>query len=291
MNYQVIGDLNELKFFWKYGIPKLQPQEAIHLSVSYRNKELNEEERKYYGLGRSEMCDAEVVRHEKFEAVVQQLRRWEYPVEGAISNTGIPKPQKARRIYVSVNPVDMMKSSRDLINEIGKFHDGLLASSLKGSKDGVDANWYGLVKIMSSNRSIFARNEGTRHWIDIDADFECEYPDFNPISLIDAINDRLWTGTNRQQRSGQVMAVRTKGGIHFLLKKSWIRENPKIIADIIHKELERIPAVQKVNEVVVNNNNMIPCPGTFMGEEIVAKVLNKKDFESIEPFHPELDQQ
>jgi hypothetical protein len=41
----------------------------------------------------------------------------------------------------------------------------------------------------------------------------------------------------------------------------------------------------KAKEIVRNTNEMIPCPGTYVDEDFIIKVLNKEDFSEEHKLH------
>ena len=71
---------------------------------------------------------------------------------------------------------------------------------------------------------------------------------------------------------GNVMAIKTAGGIHLLFRKEKVKLNPEFICNHIRNILPR------AKEIVRNTNEMIPLPGTRQYEQYLVTVLNKEDF-------------
>ena len=67
------------------------------------------------------------------------------------------------------------------------------------------------------------------------------------------------------------MAVKTGGGMHFLIRREKIKFDPK---HLIQKIEEILPDAK---EVVRNKNEMIPMPGTFQ-YGVPVEIWNKEDF-------------
>jgi hypothetical protein len=266
--YKVVADENEVKWFYEYGIPHLTEREVHFLSVSFRNKVLTQEERDLYGLGRSEMCDKIVVRHDTYSKFLEALRRLEYNEQGSISKTGLPKPQKARRIYVNIVPIDAYNASKDLAQTIIDTHGMLVDSALKQEQKALDNAWYKIRKLFDSTQSVFARNYSARRWYDIDVDVDGPLPLYFAEELCNDLNSRLGVSN--------VMLVVTSGGFHTLIRRSALKCNP----DTFMRQIKDLARIRKVNvtEVIHNTNEMIPMPGTWMGETTMAFVFNKSDF-------------
>jgi len=270
-NYRFLADEDELKFFWDYGLPPLKQNEIYFISLSARNKLLTEEERLFYQLGRSEMFGKQQIRHDNFGVLLQHIKRFECRRDAYLTKAGIPYPQKVLRVYLNLTPIDAYKAMKDQINYLTEVLTSLTDSALNNSKNGIDDSFYKVRKSFDTCQSLFARNFGTKEWIDIDIDLNEDYSEKLFCDIKTVFKEYF-------SENSDVMFIRTSGGIHCLIRKNKLKTNP----DDIYKKLSHIV---KAKEIVRNTNEMIPCPGTYMDEDFIVRVLNKNDFSEEDKLH------
>jgi hypothetical protein len=284
--YKFVEDEDELRWFWTYGIPPLKKNELYFASLSARNKRLTLEERTQYKLGRSEMFAKTIIRHDDFNNFVKHLRRFECDKRGFLTKAGVPYPDKVLVLYFNICPINAYTSLQDLIKESLASQKQLLDAALTGKDDAINESWHKLTKMWDSTQSIFARNFGTREWLDLDLDID-NYKTAKGWSAIDKIKSWM-TGF---LGVGNVMLVQTTGGIHCLIRRSSLAELSKSVkADPMKRILTMItPNLElggiNVKEVVRNDNEQIPLPGTLQYGSLVT-VLNKDDFSEEHMLHP-----
>jgi intracellular sulfur oxidation DsrE/DsrF family protein len=158
-----------------------------------------------------------------------------------------------------------MKVLMEARKKLDDINDELTFSLLKNSEDGIKEAFHKMNKMHDTILSLYARNEGTKYWIDFDIDCADE---FMTKAVIDNIHNLLISAFEKKN----FVMVRTPGGIHILVKKESIKKDPKILCEKI------ITILPQAIEVVRNINAMIPLPGTFAREKLVY-ILNKKDFD------------
>lgn len=279
--YEIIWDEAELKKFYDTILARkaLLPNEVRYCSLSARNKYLDEEERKVYHLGRSEMFGKQVVRHETWEAYLQAVRRYECNVQGYLTKSGLPYPQKVMVCYANINPSDVLKTIGEMNKAIDENKDALVFAAIKGSKAGVDDAFHKIRKVEDKLISLYARNIGTKTWVDFDFDID---KSFVPVvaAQVDAFLRTLGDVDHHW--------VDTKGGAHMLLLKDHLKFNPGCLSTIgyialwyanqLDSGVDPIPfslanadVVNQVKsltsqfEIIQNSNQMVPCPGTLQG--------------------------
>jgi len=262
-NYKFLADEQELRFFWEYGIPTLKPNEVYFVSLSCRNKQLNEMEREFYKAGRSEMFAKQQIRYDDWSVFLQHIKRFEVRQDAYLTKSGKPYPQKSLVIYWNLANIDAYKAMKDQMNHLAEIMGSLTDAALKNSQGGLEEGYYKVRKSFDTAQSLFARNFGHREWIDFDCDAE-DITAGQYQSVIDHLNADFGVGN--------VMAIKTAGGIHFLIRKSVVKINPQIVCNYI---LGRVP---QAKEVVRNSNEMLPLPGTWQYENHVVTVMNKENF-------------
>jgi hypothetical protein len=268
--YKFLADLDELFWFWTYGIAPLKPNELYFVSLSSRNKMLNEEERQKFHVSRSEMFAKQQIRHDDFGSFLQHIKRFEVNKEAYLTKAGVPFPEKTLVVYFNICNINAYTAMRDQINHLTEIMGSLTDASLKNSQNGIDEAFYKVRKSFDTCQSLFARNFGTKTWIDIDID--------SPIINSDQVNI-LRNTLNYKFGIGNVMLVKTGGGIHCLIRKEKVHENPKLICSSIAH------IFPNNKEIVQNHNEMIPCPGTWSYGDHIVHILNKDDFSKEHQLH------
>lgn len=273
--YKIIWDEAELKKFYDTILTRkaLLPNEVRFISLSCRNKYLDMAERKIYGLSRTEMFGKQVVRHETWEAYLQAVRRYECNVQGYLTKNGLPYPQKALVCYANINPSDVLKTIGEMNKAIDESKDALVFAAIKGSKAGVDDAFHKIRKVEDKLLSLYARNIGTKTWVDFDFDI-----DKSLVPAVVDIMDAFFLAKGNPEHHW----VDTKGGAHMLFFKENIRYDPACICAMgavaleiamrlakgnvpQHIDLDAAHAVFDSVEIIKNSNEMIPIPGTLQG--------------------------
>jgi len=150
---------------------------------------------------------------------------------------GIPK--KCVVCYVNINPVSMKKASMEFAKDVIDFSGN------------PDASLYRHALSKFHNRIQTSRSR--KVWIDVDFDTE----------KFEIVSDFL-TYLNDNKVSYQV--VHTKSGFHVLLLRDTIHIN-------FHQKVQELnKKVAPDGEVVVNDNGMIPVPGTYQAGAAVSLV-------------------
>lgn len=237
--YNLIHDETQIEGFIDLVFPDLQGHEAIYVSLSARNKYLDEEARKVYQIGRSEMFNRQVVRNPKrFLNKIKEMSIYpQYSQKGEV----FPIEPNLMTVYVNINPVDLTQAFH---NASQVFYDRLL------NKD-MHIDTYSLFK------TEIQKTRSRRNFIDLDLDVP-----FIPEE------QRLWLVNNIKKQLtdvADVIPIQTISGAHFMLSN--------IIGDYT-KIMSRVPYLLHDNkcyseyekfEFTKNNNFMVPLPGTYQG--------------------------
>jgi hypothetical protein len=95
------------------------------------------------------------------------------------------------------------------------------------------------------------RCRGQKKFIDIDFDIDKATEFHILVSFRDFLRENNIT----------YHVIETKSGYHVLMERATIKCN-------FHTKVKELHALVK-DEVIVNNNEMIPCPGTLQGNHLV----------------------
>jgi len=268
-NYRFLADEEELKWFWDYGIPPLQKNEIYFVSLSARNKQLNEKEREEYKVGRSEMFGKQQIRYDDWGQFLRHIKRFEVRKDAYLTKAEIPYPQKVLVVYWNITPIDAYKAMKDQMTYLNEVLSSLADSAIKNSQGGIDEAFYKVRKSFDTCQSLFARNFGHKEWVDFDIDSVLDYDQ----------KIKVWDYFRQQFGTGNTMFIETAGGLHCLLRKSCLKKNPQIICN------ELLIILPNAKEIVRNTNEMIPLPGTYQYGNHIVKIFNKEDFKDEHKLH------
>lgn len=264
--YKVIGDINELKYFYDNVLVKPEFGESIMICHSARAKKLSEEEKKTLCLGRSEMFHTEISKKRideeytwiDFLSLVSKL---EVNKTAYLTKNKLPYPDTSLVSYIYMNPCSEAKCAQDTLNRINVINQDLISSAISGSANGVSDSVGKLSTISNHIKSCHAQNPSRKIWIDIDID--CEFTGNEAIKPIKET-------TLSYFKEEDFFMIRTVGGVHILLKRSALKFNPNDFCKAIETALQGYSLFP--SEIKKNDNCMIPIPGTYQYGKIVRVI-------------------
>jgi hypothetical protein len=279
-------DIDELKWFWTYVMRPLKPNEVYFISTSARNKRLNETEREYFKIGRSEMWYKEIIAKDDFSRFLRGIRRCEANKLAYLTKGGMPYPDKVLVLYTNISPVDAYSAMTKQIDSLIITQRTLVDSVLKNSQQGIDQAYQNIRHSHTTGQSVFARSFSDSDWVDIDSDIE-NYNTAEAFDAVQNIKDYLYQEVGK----GNFIQVQTVGGFHWLIRKSKLSyvgrkyKSDPVQAIIACMTSILTPRGITINEIVKNKNEMIPLPGTVQYGIHIVTVLNKNDFGETEKLH------
>lgn len=248
--HKFIFSLKELMNFYDKILPPLGINEVYFISLSARNKYLTDEEKKELGLGRTEMFARKIVREQNLEKFIKKIREYEKNAAAYLTKYGYPIPSKCITIYLNINPSNVLKAYNEFSKTMAEYYMelGMRASSKKN----IDEVSKRINKIDVLLMNCIQKNQGIKHYIDIDFDIPKE-----SFYLVKAFVNML------KEKGVEYFVIDTKSGYHVLLKRNTITYNfNEDIEKIIHKGFQ--DGLQDF-EIINNKNLMIPLPGTLQG--------------------------
>ena len=245
MKYSLIKDWDMVNRFINL-LSELKDDEVYFLSLSARVKYLTMKEREEYQLGRTEMFSRRVVRSkEQFEVILKNLS---VLFDERTTKNGLPIPEKARVVYVNINPSSMSKAYFVFNKQMNREIKDIVRALQRGK----EANYTGIRmmdrKIMNAIQKCSSRN----YFIDIDAD-----------GISEDTRDFIIKGLYNNDIDYHI--IQTQGGYHFLIRCESIKGKDKELYEIRVKA----DAQCKQGEVIFNKNKMIPFPGTLQAGKLV----------------------
>ena len=313
--YQMISDVEELKWFFEHVVMKPQVNESYSAVFVSRHKKLTKEEQETIGLTRkeSEFLATQTFRLGKFkdalyidednnwtfENFLKRIRRFNVDKYAYTTALGEPIPTKTLAIIFYVNPCDDIKVCREFVNQYADVTQSI-AKAMLGGKTTVDNlqsyQWFGNAE--NNLKHLKANQKGTRYWLDFDIDVPKWFKERKDVYTIFDENGNTYEGgffENLRNRlriifgKGNYVIIDTSGGYHVLIKTSAIKRNPHDFCKEVEELYNEGVAIgeepyldEKGNckfECIVNDSQIpgIPLPGTYQYERPVT-VLNKEDF-------------
>ena len=313
--YDVVADVNELKWFFDHVIQKPQINESYTAVFVSRHKKLTKEEQEDISLTRKEAEFLAVetfrLRHFKdasyqnennwtFERFLKHLRRLEVNKEAYTTAKGLPLPTKTLATIFYVNPCDNIKVCREFFNQYLDVAQSISKAMLNGKTTVDNLQSYQWFDNAESNlKHLRANQKGTRYWLDFDLDVPAwfkntkdqdVYAPPKATHFIKGYYKQMIDYLNEDFGKGNYVIVDTSGGYHILVKTTAIKSNPHNFCrdmQLVYQQAmtygEEPYLDEKGNckfECIVNDSQIpgLPLPGTFQYNRLVT-VLNKEDFE------------
>jgi hypothetical protein len=300
--YNVVGDENELKWFFDHCIYPLQPYESYSMVLVSRHKKLTEEEKLNFGLSRkeSEFLKVETVRRPHFKDAnkpdvqvsfidfLAQVYKLNFDKRAYTTEKNLYIPEKTLSVIFYVNPCDDIKVWNSTVVELDGVKDSLIRAMLNGKQANLECkqNYQAFGNILNTIKHNKAKCKGTVYWLDYDIDV----PDWWKVNTTNRYYLAMYSIFKNTFGKGNFVIISTSGGYHILVKTNSIHSNPHDVCreiDTIYQEGTLIynegPYVDTNGivkyECVVNDSQIpgVPLPGTKQYNRIVT-IINKEDF-------------
>ena len=242
----LIANRKTLQFYIDNVLPELIQDEVYFLSLSARNKYLTEEERKYYGLGRTEMFSRVIVRSKQdFDKAIRQL---EANHLARLTKNKLLIPKKCLVLYININPVSTVKATGNFVEEFLQAQNELVISLQNQKQSNFDWFRYADRKYLNCLQKATSR----KLWMDFDIDSE-------NYSIVDELIQSIGDVTH--------LSIETRSGYHLLIYQPDL--NNKNAGKYLFAKLNELKKKYPDVEIMQNKNAMIPLPGSYHGEKEV----------------------
>lgn len=232
----IIYSEKEIEKFVNLNFPGgLKKHEVAFVSTSVRNKYLTTEEREFYHLGRTEMFNRQIVRN--LDEYVDTVVRLSSQIETFKTKSGEPMPEKAAVIYANIHPSHS-------INAFYEFSHTMQHELISMVTNEHYENHLIFNKMDTVLKTAYQKARGTKLFIDIDFD---THEDIEPLKQFRIMLDK---------HNVLHHVIHTASGFHVQLRKSTIGY------PYVH-DLYEIQNKYPMYEIVVNENAMVPVPGTY----------------------------
>ena len=245
-------DLVTLKSFYdEVYAPALQTEGlAFLLALAARDKYCLPGE-DYVMCNRTEMLAREYVERDDFEVFVAKLQRLVGNDQAYLDKNRKPIPEHLKVLYVAVNPVDLVSAYCLFTKKLAERNEELLKSSNRPiSAYTVNGLWVSSMQTCPT----------ARRWFDFDLDLKKD--GMKPKELTPMVRDCISSGFPE----AVFRIVVTHGGVHLLASNAGMSKayNPQTITARLNHEFGSM-----CDEIKLNKNGLIPCPGTVQGGTLV----------------------
>jgi hypothetical protein len=276
--YKFLADEEELKWFWKFGVPPLKPYEVYFISTSARNKRLNPEEREHYQVGRSEMWHKEIIAEDDYARFIKAIRRCECNKEAYLTKAGLSYPDCVLVLYYNVVPSNAYRAMQQQMIYLMDLQKQLTDAVVGNSEGGIEACYKNIRHCHTTGQSVFARSFSDAVWVDIDMDCKPK----PALEVVERV--RLHLLDQLDFSKGDFMIIDTAGGDHIMFRSAALKAaGARFKGDPVKKVIDGMSDVLQASglepeEIVRNKNEMVALPGTLQYGDHIVRVLNKEDF-------------
>lgn len=302
--YKILEDENELRRFFDFYLHEnwLKPTECLFLSLAARNKYMKDRESSDINLNKTHMFDRQIVTgkdtHRLWNNLITAIRKLERN-EGAYkvkSKTDINKlydiPQECMILYFNVNPANCVNALIQLKDRINLIEQELWKASTNGNS--IENCILDISRIHHIAEECYGKAKSKTRWFDVDIDFE--YFDIENNELI--MNTMKFLSEDLNVDSDNFFAIRTYGGYHLCFKVDICKNkklSPHQILDKIREKMEsdiyeynnsgrfvNFSGSNPPNEIIpkeikLNDNGIIPLPGTKQSTRLVKFIQIEKE--------------
>ena len=256
----LIYDEKEISRFFDLVLPPVwEETEAAFVSLAARRKYIPDGISLDLGQ-RPEMLDRDIVKKRNKDEYIAKIRR--FTADGGYSgNDGKAIMHEAMAVYVNIHLSDTVSAWRKTKEAIADIDTELIKHAVSGNPS--TAHALRMLKNVSSIWLTAMQNTYSRkRWIDYDIDIT----DSKDSETTRKITEDVFMECNLITST---IWIKTRGGYHILLSTETAKfskaVNPGSILSTLQQKLEGY-----VQEAVINENGMIPLPGTMQGGKPVS---------------------
>lgn len=242
----LIQDRNHYEKFIEK-LPELERDEVYFLSLSARNKYLDEKERSMFGLSKTEMFARQIAFDKN--GIEYALKKMEATLSYKRTRTEKTFPEKALVCYININPSSTIKAYRHFKIEMDRHLEEAFFATIN-KKEGSFSPFRRIERnLLNEVQKATAR----RCFVDIDIDSgEDDRPLFEFLCFC-------------REKGIRAFPIKTRSGFHTLMKKETIGKTN------IYEKVKELD-LKCEGEVIINKNAMVPIPGTLQGGKLVKMI-------------------
>ena len=288
---QIVNSGEVHRFFEKILAGDWGPFETGFFCVAARKKYMSQEEREATQLGDTCMMEKTVLKRGDFQEFWLKLQKADAGLSFHSSHNGTLIPPHCMVFYININKTDMLSAIKDFKSDLLDMENELWDVLVKrGSQEGIGA------KIRGINNKLLKAYQNPKNnikgWLDIDIDLSQGAKESEYLRSFEQVLPTVMKNVHFEPDTYHI--IRTQGGYHVLIKTSWIKTFNADYASAcqanktpINKEtfIDPMKVIAKLTEVYkfwfnenpeeikLNQNAMIPIPGTLQGGKEVRMLI------------------
>ena len=305
--YEVIADVEELRWFFENVLYKPAVNEAYQAVLAARFKKLTEEERAEVGIAKNESeflmtqtfrlkgfkraADLDTDDGWNFETFLKKLRRFNVDQQAYLTTGGYPLPEKCLTTLIYVNPCDEIKVADEIMRTLEETKTAIVKAMLNGKTLEANLQSYQVFSNIDGKlKRARAHCKGSSYWLDFDLDCPEWFKSTSHEKVENKYFAELKTILNTTFGTGSYLLIDTSGGYHIMVRTKCLHCNPRNFCAAINDLYLMAITTDKMLPYVDNKGNHkfecilndcqipgLPLPGTFQYGRPV-KIVNKEDF-------------
>lgn len=291
MAYKFLYDEEELRKWFDVLVPNddsLLSYESLFLSLAARNKYIDKEKEEA-NLNKTYMFNRSLVngKNKKYlwNNFLIAIRRLEvaeggYKIQSKKGDYLVDIPNEAMVVYSNINPVNNIQALLVLKDSIAKIEKELWVAT--ANKNSTQNCFMDIARLDYLAEQSYGKAPSKRRWFDVDIDYEFVNDkhrdhlmkilwDVTQMSLAEIIEE------NKFDKSDFVV-INTANGFHILFAVELcgkLKKGPDYILNLIRDKVINNIVLIKSKEIIfykeckLNDNGIVPLPGTKQGNTIV----------------------
>lgn len=260
------------------------PFDVDFFCVAARKKYMTQEERELTRLGDTCMMEKTPVREPDEDVFYHKLQKVDSCLDHLYSHNGTRIPRSCMVLYMNVNHTSMIEALKGLKTDIatmeGELYDVLVKN---GSRENI-GNKVKRLDNLTLKAYQNPKNVSKRSWIDIDIDINC--PEISAGDIQAVLDSRIFGDSGLDECSflhrPMNVIIKTHGGYHVLVNTVFISDfnssvskpadkSKFISVDTFVSEIKKLFESKNLEakEIKINQNAMVPIPGTLQGGMLV----------------------
>lgn len=279
--YKFLVDEQQLRNFFNFYLPTnwLGPTECLFLSLAARNKYMKDRYSTDVNLNKTFMFDRTVITGKDLNRIwnnliigIRKLERnnGSYKVKTKSNNEMLLDiPNECMMVYFNINPVNSVNALLQLKDRINLIESELWKASVNGNS--IENCIMDVNRLHHIAEECYGKAKSKTRWFDIDIDISDEPKDVPSDEWMKVICRAFCDGFTPQISYKNMFIVRTYGGFHVCFKVDICKSqklSPHQCKDIIENLITN-EAKYSVKEIKINDNGIIPLPGTMQSTHLV----------------------
>jgi hypothetical protein len=183
-------------------LPDLGDNELYFLSLSARNKYLNEQEREHFSLGRTEMFSRQIAMDR--DGIALALNRMKGDLESKRTRNGREIPNRSLVVYMNIHAMSTLKAYGTFVEEMNRHQTETIHALLNGNTPNLTA----FLRMQTRLMNHIQKATGSKKFVDLDIDA----PQMTANDIRNVISGKL------RDNGVKHLVIRSRGGYHIMVE-------------------------------------------------------------------------